>query len=178
MVTPIRFLQSEQSNRHLKTERRRDVPKSTILLQGTVKSYAFAVHQTQTRADMKLFLFPVIGGILLAVPVFLLLTIYLGFMTIGPAVVSSLIIGSLFGLLVLRAGLRAIWIPIGSATLGLLGIGFVQLISGSGLFGIIYYILVPVLTACTVTFFLSLLLLLVPTLRTRLFGEDKTNALE
>ena len=143
-----------------------------MLLQGTVKSYAFAVHQTQTRARMRLFLFPLIAAALLMVPVFLLLTVYLGFMTIGPAVISSLIIGSLFGLLVLRVGLRAIWVPAGGAAVGLFGIGFVQLISGSSLFAIGYYILAAVMTACTVTFFLSVLLLLAPKLRTRLFGED------
>jgi hypothetical protein len=88
--------------------------------------------------------------------------------TVGLSVAIGLTIGSLFGLLMLRVGFRALWIPAGGCAFGLLGVFLAQFLFGG--IAIFYFFFVSAFVVCAVTLSFSVLLLSSTSLRTRLFG--------
>jgi peptidoglycan/LPS O-acetylase OafA/YrhL len=98
----------------------------------------------------------IISGIALAALAYYVSRL-MGYFTFSP--IFGFIEGYLFAAIFARNGIKAFLLPVAGAIVGLIGIVFVQSISGSPtLFPTIYYIFIPALAACIVTFIGSLLL--------------------
>lgn len=95
----------------------------------------------------------------------------------AKAMVASLFAGMLYGALVSKTGVKALWIPAIGALIGLAGVVITQLISSPVSFPMVYFVFVPIMVAWVTTLSCSIVLLLWPALRIRLLGQIKSKDL-
>lgn len=85
------------------------------------------------------------------------------------AAIFSLVVAAPYSFLLRLSGASVLALPLIGASVGLAGVLLVQLLSGGTPFDLGYYLFGPALGLCVVSFIASLLLLLTPKLRARLF---------
>lgn len=98
--------------------------------------------------------------------------VYSGFsigLALPGAAIFSLVVAAPYSFLLRQSGQRALALPLIGAAVGLAGVLLVQLMSGGTPFAPDYYLFGSALGLCVVSFIASLLLLLAPKLRAKLF---------